>query len=241
MQYFYSKKQHLTLISKLLLFFLLTFSLYGFSFSDPKKLHQEIKAEIKKELEKIIEKTPSAKLRNTWRKKRDEANAILENALLLSAPKFCPSLWDESVGLFEKAKKYASKRAYRKAIYLAKLAKENAQKSVECAQNFLDENTKKLIKKYKKLRSQMDEIRALVPPGAEELIIRANVLSLEVEDLNLAIELRNFKEAEKIAKTIEKKLPKLMADVDSYRKEHVNEEETFEENFDEEDNSSSSH
>ncbi len=228
MQLLFLKKDPIKI--RFFLIFLSIFFLCGFSFSDPKKFQQEIKEEIKKELEKIIEKTPSAKLRNKWRAKRDEANSLLEKALILSAPKFCPSLWDESVALFERAKKYALKRAYRKAIYLAKLAKKNAQKTVECAQNFLDKHTKKLIKKYKELRSQMDEIRALIPPGAEELIIRANVLSLEVEDLNLAIELRNFNEAEKIVKELEKKIPKLMKDVDLYRKEHQDEEEIFDEN-----------
>jgi len=213
-------------LTVLVLFCLSITLLSGFSFSNPSKLKEEIKEEIKKELEKIVEKTPSAKLRNRWRITRDEANSVLEKALLLSAPRFCPKEWDEAVGLFKRAKGYAFKREYRKAIYLAKLTKKSGQKTVDCAQGYLDSQTRALLKTYERLRERMDEIRAMVPTGAEELTIQANDLSLEVEDLKIAIDLRQFKDAKAIIRHLEQEMPRLEATIKEYRKNNMEEEDS---------------
>ncbi len=195
----------------------------GFSFSDPQKLKEEIRKEIKAELEKIIEKTPSARLRAQWRAKRDEAKKSLDQGLLFGAPKFCPKDWDQAVELFNRSKRYAAKRSYRKAIYLSKKAIEYSTKAKNCAKTHLDKRTKKLLKEYSSLRENMDDIRALVPPGAEELFIKASNISLAIEDLKTAINMRDFDQADDMVKKLEKRLKKLKNEIIQYRKEHQGE------------------
>ena len=197
----------------------------GFSFSDPQKLKEEIKKEIRSELEKIIEKTPSARLRAQWRGKRDEAKKILKQGLLFSAPKFCPKDWDQAVELFNRSRRYAAKRSYRKAIYLAKKAIQYSTEATNCAKKHLDDRTKKLLKEYSKLRENMDDIRAIVPPGAEELLIKASNLSLAIEDLKTAINMRDFDHTDDTVKSLEKRLEKLRSEVMEYRKEHQSQDE----------------
>ena len=106
--------------ARFLFLFLAITSLSGFSYSDRKRLGQEIGSEIKAELQRIVEKTPSAKLRKQWRAERGNASDALDSALCIEADRYSPEKWDEAVALFQKAKYYASNRSYRKAIYLAK-------------------------------------------------------------------------------------------------------------------------
>ncbi len=198
--------------------------LSGFNFSDPNKLRWELRKEIKRELEKIIEKTPSGKLRTTWRQKREVAADSLNKALLASAPKFCPDKWDEAVLLFKKARKYAGQREYRKAIYLAKKTTEFAQGAKDCALIHINKKRNILLGKYRKLRKQMDEVQAIIPTDAEELIKRGSELSLKIEDLLSAINLRQFDQAEMLWPSLEKRLSTLEQDVDKYRQEHESQE-----------------
>lgn len=207
-------------LSLLLCFLMLS----GFNFSDPNKLRLELRKEIKKELEKIIEKTPSGKLRTTWRQKKEVAADSLNKALLASAPKFCPDKWDEAVLLFKKARKYAGKREYRKAIYLAKKTTEFAQGAKDCALKYINKKRNILLGKYRRLRKQMDEVQAIIPPDAEELLRRGSELSLQIEDLLSAIDLRQFNQAEMLWPSLEKRLSTLEGDVEKYRQEHESQE-----------------
>ena len=209
-----------TMAVKTLLILLSLLFLYGFSFSDPSKLRTEIRKEIKAELEKIIEKTPSGKLRTTWRQKKQEAEEALNKALFMDSPRFCPEKWDEAVMLFKKAKKYASKREYRKAIYLAKKTIEFATGAEKCASRYIKEHNDKLEKQYTTLRNQMDEIMAMIPPDAEDLVKQASNLSLKIEDMYSAIKLRQFKNARDIAAHLRKRLASLEKAVKKYNMEH---------------------
>ncbi len=194
--------------------------LCGFSFSDPKKLTQEIKEEIKVELQKIAEKTPSAKLRADWRTKRDSAEAALKKAETADASKYCPEKWDEAVALFKKAKHYASLRSYRKAIFLAKKAEKTAGKAATAAAEIISKKTAELKGTYKRLRLQADDISASIPPDAEKLSAKAAELSLALEDARLAIELRQFEDAQKSLPVIKADLVKLEKLVRAYKKAH---------------------
>ncbi|RUM87812.1 MAG: hypothetical protein DSZ23_05280 [Thermodesulfatator sp.] len=194
--------------------------LSGFTFSDPQKLTQELKEEIKKELLKIAEKTPSAKLKKEWQTRRDEAAASLEKAQVAEAQKYCPEKWDEAVALFEKAKYYASKRSYRKAIFLAKRADEKAKEAYTASKAVLLQQKDKLNKAYKDLRSRADEIFAGIPSDADELNIKAGNISLEIEDARLAIELDQFDEAQKELSSANKKLNELERLIAHYKKTH---------------------
>ncbi len=199
--------------------------LCGFNFSDPNKLRQELRKEIRQELEKIIEKTPSGRLRATWREKKAEAEKALNQALLVDAPTYCSEKWDDAVMLFKKAKKYAAKREYRKAIYLAKKSNESAQSAKDCAGHYIKEQTTTLTKDYHALRGRMNEILGQIPPDAEDLLKRASSLSLQVEDMANAIDLRQFKEAKRLDKILKKKIGKLEKAVQKYKKEHALQEE----------------
>jgi len=194
--------------------------LYGFTFSDPNKLRQEIRKEIRAELEKIIEKTPSGKLRTSWRQKRQLAEKALNRALVMDSPRFCPEKWDEAVALFKKAQKYAAKREYRKAIYLAKKTREFASSAADCASEYIRKQDNKLKKQYLTLRNRMDEIMPVIPTDAEELIKEACSLSLKIEDMHSAIKTRQFQDAETIAIRLKKRLSVLEKAVKKYNAEH---------------------
>ncbi len=199
--------------------------LLGFDFSNPKKLRQDIRKEIRAELEKIIEKTPSGKLRNTWWEKRRVAEESLNAALMLDALTYCPKSWDEAVALFKKAKKYASKREYRKAIYLAKKTKEFADKATSCANKYIEKQNSKLKKEYQELRNRMDEVMGLIPPDAEDLIRQASELSLKVEEVSYATRLRQFDRAKGLCKSLKKRITDLEKAVKAYKEEHESQEE----------------
>jgi len=218
----------LSLCIRLLSFIFVLFALpllLGFDFSNPKKLRQDIRKEIRAELEKIIEKTPSGKLRNTWWEKRRVAEKSLNAALMLDAPTYCPKSWDEAVALFKKAKKYASKREYRKAIYLAKKTKEFADKATSCANKYIKKQNSELKKEYQKLRNRMDEAMGLIPPDAEDLIRQASELSLKVEEISYATRLRQFDRAKSLCKTLQKQITDLEKAVKAYREEHEPQED----------------
>ncbi len=218
-------KRYCILFKQYLLYCLIVIFLSGFNFSDAGKLRKDIRREIKAELEKIIEKTPSGKLRTTWRQKKAIAEDALNMALVLDSPRFCPKKWDEAVILFKKAKKYAAKREYRKAIYLAKKTKEFADVAYKCASSHIQEETSRLQKVYQELRSQMDEIQAMIPPDAEKLTEDASQISLSIEDMRLAIDLREFKNADLLASTLKKRLSSLEKQVHKYNLEHESEED----------------
>ncbi len=194
--------------------------LCGFSFSDPHKVSQEIKQDLRQELQKIAEMTPGAKLRNEWRARRNKAEGALKQAEMVEAKRFCPEKWDEAVAVFKKAKYYASKRSYRKAIFLAKKAEEQAAEARTLAQKILDQKTSELNRQYRKLRLRADDVTASVPPGAEKLAIQAADISLAVEDVRIAIELRQFEDAEKKLPAIRKELQKLEGLIRAYKKAH---------------------
>ena len=211
-------------LSLILLLFVLPL-LLGFDFSNPKKLRQEIRKEIRAELEKIIEKTPSGKLRNIWWEKKRIAEESLNTALMVDAPTYCPKDWDEAVALFKRAKKYASKREYRKAIYLAKKTKEFADKAGSCANKYIDKQDSELKKEYQELRNRMDEIMGLIPPDAEELMKEASELSLKIEDISYAKSLRQFDYAKRLCKSLKKQITDLEEAVKAYKEEHEAQEE----------------
>ncbi len=192
--------------------------LSGFSFSDPHKLAQDIKAEIKAELHRIAEKTPSAKLRKEWRMRRDEASSALERAEMVQASKYCPEKWDESVALYKKARYYASKRSYRKAIFLAKKAAESAKDIYITSSALLLKQETGLTSQYKKLRERTDELAGSIPPDAEALEITASRISLELEDARLAIGLTQFETARKELTGLKTKLDRLERLIRAYKK-----------------------
>ncbi|NPA93880.1 MAG: hypothetical protein GXO58_00455 [Thermodesulfobacteria bacterium] len=199
--------------------------LCGFNFSDPNKLRIKLRKEIRAELEKIIEKTPSGRLRTTWREKKAVAEEALNQALLLNAPSYCPDQWDDAVILFKRAKKYAAKREYRKAIYLAKKSKESADVARQCADKYIKEQTSKLTKEYKILRGRMTDIMGQIPPDAEDLLSKASSLSLEVEDMANAIDLHQFDQAKRLGKSLKKKISRLENGVKKYKREHTLQDE----------------
>ncbi len=205
--------------------FMIAFFLCGFNFSNPRKLRKEIRKEIRAELEKIIEKTPSGKLRNDWWEKKRIAEEGLNRALMLDAPSYCPKKWDEAVLLFKKAKKYASKREYRKAIYLAKKTSEFATGAEACASRYIEQQDAELKKQYEGLRNHMDEIMGLIPPDAENLIKKASELSLKIEDIASATSLRQFQDAKRLCKKLRVRVSRLEKEVKEYRLEHEPKEE----------------
>ena len=207
-------------MAKLLVLLACILLLCGFSFSDPQKLTQEIKQEIKDELQKIAEKTPSAKLRKQWRLKRDSAESSLKKAEMAEASKYCPERWDEAVALFKKAKYYASRRSYRKAIFLAKKAEKKAAEAADTAEKILLQKTTSLSRQYKELRSMANDIAASIPPDAEKLSARAAEISLALEDARLAMELRQFDDAARKMPEIRNELLRLEALIRAYKKAH---------------------
>ena len=212
------KGSHLSIVIKLLVLTAAIALLSGFSFSDPHKLAQDIKAEIKAQLHRIVEKTPSAKLRNEWRMRRDEASSALEKAEMVQAPEYCPEKWDESVALYKKARYYASKRSYRKAVFLAKKAAESAEEIYITSSALLLKQETGLTSQYKKLRARTDELAGSIPPDAEALEIRASRISLELEDARLAIELTQFETARQELNGIKTELDRLDRLIQAYKK-----------------------
>lgn len=188
--------------------------LCGFSFSDHHKLTQEIKAQLRR----ITEKTPSAKLRNEWRMRRDEASSALEKAELVQASKYCPEKRDESVALYKKARYYASKRSYKKAIFLAKKTTESAKKMYITSKAFLLQQKAGLARQYKRLRARADELAGSIPPDAAALEIRASRISLELENARLAIDLTQFETARKALPGIKTEMDRLDRQIRAYKK-----------------------
>ncbi len=195
-------------------------TLSGFSFSDPHKFTQELKKEIRLELQKIAEKTPSAKLRNEWRQRRDQAISSLEKAEATQASKYCPEKWDQAVALFKKAKYYAAKRSYRKAIFLAKKANDMARQAFITSKAMILKQETRLNKQYRKLRSRADELTGSIPMDAEELSKKAADISLTIEDARLATELLQFDQAQRELSSAKKALDNLEKLIHRYKKEH---------------------
>jgi hypothetical protein len=194
--------------------------LSGFSFSDPKKLRQEIRQEILKELEKIREKTPNAKKRAKWRKSRGEANDALLEARLYQASKYAPEEWDQAVALFRKAKEYAAKRSYLKADYLARQAAKYAHQATEKARAIIAKKEGTLRERYQKLKEELDSLSGRVPPDADSLQLRASELYLLLSDARLAMELRQFEDAEKGLEGAEEEINRFKRDLIAYLDTH---------------------
>lgn len=194
--------------------------LLGFNFSDPKKLRQEIRQEILKELEKIREKTPNAKKRAKWRKSRDEANQALLEARFYQAAKYAPESWDQAVALFNKAIEYAAKRSYLKADYLARQAKKYAEEAAKAAKAMITKKEQALRERYDKLKEQLDELSGRIPSDADQLLYRANELYLTLSDARLAMELRQFEDAESRLTQAEQDIIRLRLDLRSYLEAH---------------------
>jgi len=205
---------------KLLLIAIGVLILSGFSFSDPHKLTQDLRKEIRAELQKIVEKTPGAKLRKEWRAQRDVANSLLEKAQTAQASKYCPKEWDEAVALFKKAKYYASKRSYRKAIFLAKKSQEQAKFAYTTSKAKLLKQETGLKKQYKKLRSRLNDLAGAIPTDAEALAQKAATLSLELEDARLAMELLQFDEAKRELADVKGRMEHLEGLIQEYKKTH---------------------
>jgi len=196
------------------------FCLSGFSFSDPKKLRQEIRQEILKELEKIREKTPNAKKRAKWRKSRSAANDALLDARLYQASKYAPEEWDQAVALFRKAKEYAARRSYLKADYLARQAVKYAHQAAEKARAIIAKKEGSLRERYQKLKEELDSLSGRVPPDAESLQLRASELYLLLSDARLAMELRQFGDAEMGLERAEEELGRFKRDLIAYLDTH---------------------
>lgn len=208
------------LLIKITLLISAVLMLSAFSFSDSQKLRHELRSEIKTELQKIIEKTPSAKLRKKWRQERDRAADMLEAAENVDTSKYCPEKWDEAVAMFKKARYYALRRSYRKAIYLAKKASEFAYVALETSQAFLSQNQSKLNIELRKLKAKIEELTGMIPINADELTARASEISLAVEDIRLAIKLREFKDARMEIDHVKARLAQLLQDIKIYKKSH---------------------
>jgi len=204
---------------------LLVLFLSGFSFSDSHKLRQEISGEIQAELQKIVEKTPSAKLRRQWRSERDRTSEVLDSALCIEADRFSPEKWDEAVALFKKAKDYASNRSYRKAIYLARKARECAEDAYKSSQDVIQEKRDKILAQYRELKESIRDIAGLIPPDADTLITRASELSLAIEDIRIAVNLKKFEQASAEIVKMRSELVCLSKDVNRYRRLHPENDE----------------
>ncbi|GEM_PF-1539133 len=206
-------------VSPFLLLFFLSM-LTGFDFSDPGKVRQELRQELIQGLEKIREQTPDAKKRAKWRKSREEAVAALMAAKSQQAARFAPKEWDEAVELFLRAREYAARRSYLKADYLARQSKKQAEKARLLAVSKITTLEKRLGERLQDLGDRLRQLSGMVPPDADALSLRASELMLALSDARLAMELRQFKEAEQGLQQAEHDIAMFRKDLYAYLEAH---------------------
>ncbi len=168
----------------------------GFTLPAPKALKKDILTE----LNKIQETTPSARERAKWRRLREKARSVLEQAELDGADRYAPGPWNDALGLFARAKQYAAMRSYRKASYLAEKAIENASQASRKARTEYDKRAKAARRKLARLKKAVDCAVAasrgrVHDSNGTSSLIRAR-LSLKLDDLNNAVALGQFKDFE---------------------------------------------
>ena len=162
----------------------------AFSIPSPDELRSEIRAE----LERIKEKTPGAKALAKWRDSRDKAEAALQEAVIQDAQEFAPALYQEAADLFSLAKRYALKKSFKKADYLARKAAEIAHKAAAEADKNRTAREKALLKRLNALLKRLEAMRSHVAEGSEAAE-KLNILFLKWGDIKNAIVLGQYDDA----------------------------------------------
>ncbi len=177
----------------------------GFTLPSPARL----KDSLRQELEKIREKGPGARQLARWREEYERAVSVLEEAELQGAQRYAPDTWHYALGLLSRAKEYARQKAYPKAAFLAKKAREQGKLAIEEAEKARESALKQARATLERLKKQLDAIKAGLEADSKPARKRLNELLLQWTDLVRASELEQFEDVDAGAKELEARIREL--------------------------------
>jgi len=161
---------------------------------------------VRQELDKIKEMTPGARERVRWEEARDGALETMADAQRRSAPRYAPRMWSEAQALFERASRYAGEDSFLKAEFLAREARDVAERAAHEAETVRAGLRQDGREKIDRLKVMLDGVSGKISLDDEGASKRIRELFLEWRDLGHALELEQFSEVSAGAPRLEKRI-----------------------------------
>lgn len=183
--------------------------LTAFTLPSPQKLTKSIE----QQLEKIREKAPKIKAYRKWKETESATWQLLRKAELAGAPKYAQPDWQQALKLFSRSKDYAKKQSYKKAVFLAKKAREQGTIAMQKAREILKEKRAEARALLDPIRKDLDWLDQHIDHKNRSLLNTYARLLLQYNNLENAYRLEEFEDISRGAPALKKEIRRFKATI----------------------------